>query len=430
MFIPFSRVVVLAVLYLSVLTNAAPVVEDGVELVAASGLVEAEHDAELVDLNAVSAIEDDEELVVASGLIEEGDDAELVDLEARARTTRPRPRPKSKPIKTVVRKPVPAKTTVRKPVPAKTTVRRPVATKTPVRRPAPTRAPAKPTTVVKRPTPAKPTTPVKRPTAVPKQPTKPVTPAKPPVKATPKPTKTTSKTPTATPTKAPQCPLNNKPTKGTKGPRALYEWAVGLFKRDTAEFVGWHGTNSKTAELWRSKGYLADPSTAGWPWSSGGRSGADHELGEGVYVTDAMEIARGFANNNARVNKGTVPMLCGIFARSSMTWKNSLNKVWLPNSIIRDSSNPALHVTYEKQRNEWIGRVIPHSTGKDVARFAPLDKNRVGGPNQVVFPSAITRHFYAVCVDARTHSVPVGANTHLNYGTQRHPWNVRDTPCR
>ncbi|EJD39234.1 hypothetical protein AURDEDRAFT_171623 [Auricularia subglabra TFB-10046 SS5] len=408
MFIPFSRAVVLAVFYLSVLTNAIPVVEDGAELVA-SGLGEAEHDAELVDLNAVSAIEDDEELVVASGLIEEEDDAEVVDLEARARTTRPRPRPKPKPVKTVVRRPVPAKTPVRRPVPAKTPVRRPVATKTPVRRPVPTRTPAKPP--VKRPTPAKP--PVKRPTAAPKppaKPTKPVTPAKPPAKA-------------------PSCPIK-KPTKPAKGPRALYEWAVDLFKRDAAEFIGWHGTNSKTAELWRARGYLADPSTAGWPWNSGGRSGADHELGEGVYVTDGMETARGFAYNNAAVNRGTVPMLCGIYARSSMTWRNSLNKVWLPNSIIRDSSNPALHVTYERQRNEWIGRIIPHSTGRDVARFGPLDKNRGGPPNQVVLPSAITRHFYAVCVDARSRNIPAGANTHINYSVQRHPWNVRDTPCR
>ncbi|EJD34339.1 hypothetical protein AURDEDRAFT_117643 [Auricularia subglabra TFB-10046 SS5] len=382
MFIPFSRVVVLAVLYLSVLTNAVPVVDDGVELVA-SGLVEAEHDAQLVDL------------------------------EARVRTPRPRPRPRPKPAKTIVRKPAPVKTIIRRPVPAKTPIRRPVPTRTPV----------------KRPTPAKPTTPVKRPTAVPKppvKPTKPVTPAKPPVK----PTKTTSKTPTATPSKAPQCPINNKPTKGTKGPRALYEWAVGLFKRDSAEFIGWHGTNSNTAELWRSQGYLADPKTSGWPWSSGGRSGADHELGEGVYITDAIQTARGFANNNAAVNVGTAPMLCGIYARSSATWKSSLNKVWLPNNIIRDSSDPVKHLAYEKQRNEWIGRVIPHSTGRDVARFGPLDKNRGGGPNQVVIPSALTRYFYAVCVDARTGDVPIGANTHINFGTARHPWNVRDTPCR
>ncbi|KZV81585.1 hypothetical protein EXIGLDRAFT_779547, partial [Exidia glandulosa HHB12029] len=97
--------------------------------------------------------------------------------------------------------------------------------------------------------------------------------------------------------------------------------------------------------------------------------------------------------------------------------------------IIRDSSNPALHITYEKQRNEWIGRVIPHSTGKDVARFAPLDKNRGGPPNQVVIPSSLTRYLYAVCVDASSHTLPIGANAHINYQSERHPWNVRDTPC-
>ena len=51
-------------------------------------------------------------------------------------------------------------------------------------------------------------------------------------------------------------------------------------------------------------------------------------------------------------------------------------QVWLPSSIILDAANPQTHLTYERQRNEWIARVIPHSTGKDVARFAPMDKNR------------------------------------------------------
>ncbi|EJD51239.1 hypothetical protein AURDEDRAFT_111851 [Auricularia subglabra TFB-10046 SS5] len=399
MFIPFSRVVVLAVLYLSVLTTSVPV-QGGTELSIGSGLVEADHDGHAVELDA------------------------------RARTTA---------------KPKPRKTTVRKPVPPKTTIRKPV-----------------PTT--KRPTPAKPTTPVKRPTPVPKppvKPSKPATPAKPPVKPTPKPTpkptkptkppvkttpkptpkptktpakptkptKTTSKTPKPTPSKAPQCPVK-KPTKGTKGPRALFDWAVGLFKRDNAEFIGWHGTNSNTAELWRQQGYLANPKTAGWPWSSGGTSGADHELGPGVYITDEMDTARGFANTNAQNNPGTEPMLCAIFARSELYWKNSINKVWLPTSIIRDSSDAKQSKTYEKQRREWIKTIIPQSSGKDVARFAPLDKRRGGPPNQVAIPSALTANFYAVCVPAHSGQIPLGATTYIDYGVERYPWNVRDKPCK
>ncbi|KZV82089.1 hypothetical protein EXIGLDRAFT_356361 [Exidia glandulosa HHB12029] len=83
-----------------------------------------------------------------------------------------------------------------------------------------------------------------------------------------------------------QCTLPGKPTKPTKptkGPRAVVDWVANLFKRDMAEFVGWHGTNSNTAALWQQAGYLANPRTSGWPWGgSGGTSGADHELGDGA----------------------------------------------------------------------------------------------------------------------------------------------------
>ncbi|EJD37756.1 hypothetical protein AURDEDRAFT_173137 [Auricularia subglabra TFB-10046 SS5] len=405
MLLPFSRIVALAVLYLGLLTSAAPVAEDFTEL-NISGPLDAEHKQPVVDLSA------------------------------RTRSSRPKPRPKPKPGKVPIRKPVPTKTTIRrpaptktvirKPAPTKTVIRKPVPTKTIIHKPVPTKAPAHPVPTTKRPAPAKPTTPVKRPTVVPK----------PPVKTTAAPSKTTSKTPTATPSKAPQCPVQ-KPVKGSKGPRALYEWAVSLFARtvtDVPLFIGWHGTNSNTSKLWEQEHYLARPPPAksSWPWESGqvgGTSGADHELGLGVYITDTEATARSFASINARNNAGTEPRLCAIFAKSRTRWIAGINKVWIPNDKIRDSSTASLRRRYEAERVAWIKRLIPHSPGTDVARFGPLDKNRHGGPNQVVIPSALTHDFYADCVNSLAAVTPPGTDAHLNYTNERHPWNVRDRAC-
>lgn len=408
MLLPLTRLVLLVVLHLTVLTNAIPVVQDGFEIALRSELFGDETHESVTDIRARSK-------------------------KSRPVKSKPKPKPAPKPVKTSVRKPKPVKTIIKKPTPTKkpvvvhpttkpTRVPVPKSTLRPTHASVPPHSAPKPTTPVGRPS-TKPATPIGRP------PTRPTTPVGKPTapshatKTTGKPT--ASKTPV--PTNPPQCQLPSR--KPTKRPRAVVDWVISLFKRDSAEFIGWHGTNSDTAELWEKKGYLADPKASGWPWSSGGRSGADHELGEGVYITDEMETARGFANNNAAVNKGTTAKLCGIFARSQNHWRSAVNKVWLPNAVIRDSSNEALHLTYEKQRDEWIARVIPHSTGKDVARFAPLDKNRDGGPNQVVLPSALTSQVYAVCVDAGSAQLPLGANEHINYHTERQVWNVRDTPC-
>lgn len=91
-----------------------------------------------------------------------------------------------------------------------------------------------------------------------------------------------------------QCPVRPKP-KPTKGKvaRAL-DSLVNLFMRNDegasparcpesrisrcAVFIGWHGTNDQTATLWTAAGYPRKP--------TGGRSGADEELGSGLYVTD------------------------------------------------------------------------------------------------------------------------------------------------
>ena len=94
---------------------------------------------------------------------------------------------------------------------------------------APARAPAAPAKA-----PAK--APVKAPAKAP------VAPAKAPAKAPAPPAKAPAKTPTA-PAKTPAAKCTPATFKN-KGKRDMFEDFERLFKRDSQEFIGWHGTNS------------------------------------------------------------------------------------------------------------------------------------------------------------------------------------------
>ncbi|KZV82605.1 hypothetical protein EXIGLDRAFT_843536 [Exidia glandulosa HHB12029] len=126
-------------------------------------------------------------------------------------------------------------------------------------------------------------------------------------------------------------------------------------KRATEEFIGWHGTNSNTWAVWEEAGYLKKP----WAWldiirqSRSGGSGADQELGEGVYVTDSLTTAEAFANINAGQshNANTYGVVCAIFAKDESEWVWSIPKVWLPSNLIGDSSNALKHKQYNDYRN-------------------------------------------------------------------------------
>ncbi|EJD40287.1 hypothetical protein AURDEDRAFT_115920 [Auricularia subglabra TFB-10046 SS5] len=190
------------------------------------------------------------------------------------------------------------------------------------------------------------------------------------------------------------------------------EWATNLFKRVDREFIGWHGTNSDTAEFWRKKGYLAKP--------AGGRSGGAQQLGEGVYVSDTRKTAEMYANGNASNNKGTTAVVCAIYAKSSTHWRSSVYKVWVPADKIGDSKEAA--------RREWISTIFPHADAGSVARFSPLEE--LGRPpNQVVIPSALAKYFTAVCISANASAIPHGAVEDYSYNLVRDRWDVRDTPC-
>ncbi|KAJ7841055.1 hypothetical protein B0H14DRAFT_2587077 [Mycena olivaceomarginata] len=72
------------------------------------------------------------------------------------------------------------------------------------------------------------------------------------------------------------------------------------------EFVGWHGTNNETADLWEKKGEIVRPVTA--EGQTKGKSGLDAELGPGLYISDTLGIAEAAAAINAKNNnlKGKV----------------------------------------------------------------------------------------------------------------------------
>ncbi|KAJ7883410.1 hypothetical protein B0H14DRAFT_1427202 [Mycena olivaceomarginata] len=89
------------------------------------------------------------------------------------------------------------------------------------------------------------------------------------------------------------------------------------------EFVGWHGTNNETADLWEKRGEIVRPVTA--EGQTKGKSGLDAELGPGLYISDTLGVAEAAAAINAKNNnlKGKV---CAIFAKSSASFRASQDK--------------------------------------------------------------------------------------------------------
>ena len=119
------------------------------------------------------------------------------------------------------------------------------------------------------------------------------------------------------------------------------------------------------------------------PKSSSGTSGADAEIGPGVYVTDDQDMcvfsslkltlrirvsshiacllysAVAFANNNAKVNPGTTPQLCAIFAKSSANWRTAIRKAFIPENLVGDSANAAKKAQLENARLAHVTQAVP-----------------------------------------------------------------------
>ncbi|KAI1785272.1 hypothetical protein LXA43DRAFT_147172 [Ganoderma leucocontextum] len=255
-------------------------------------------------------------------------------------------------------------------------------------------------------------------------------------KATSKPAKA-SKTAKATGTATPSsCPIK-KPTKKPRGFAHAH-----LFERDNEEFIGWHGTNSDTAAFWATKGHIEKPVKADGFLDflgigtkvTAGTSGADAEIGPGLYVADNKETGILFANNNVKRNKGTTPALCAVFARSSGNWRNVVRKAFIPENLVGDASDKAKAEALENARIDHVKQAVPGVNAESVVKFALFDRKIKSG--QMVIPESIGSQFTAKCFKVEGEAVvasdaaasAVGTQSFpqfsFNGGTLRGEWNI------
>jgi len=152
------------------------------------------------------------------------------------------------------------------------------------------------------------------------------------------------------------------------------------------EFIGWHGTNEKTAALWESSGEIVRPTTV--EGQTTGRSGLDAELGAGLYISDTLSVAEAAAAINAKNNnlKGKV---CAIFAKSSANFRGAQDKVQVP-EIIRGNA-----AVKEQERQSYI-TTLPGKIGKKPSLLlGPLG----AGKNQMMIVESLNPNFEAQCFD-------------------------------
>ncbi|PPQ73876.1 hypothetical protein CVT26_011739 [Gymnopilus dilepis] len=190
--------------------------------------------------------------------------------------------------------------------------------------------------------------------------------------------------------------------------------------------IGFHGTNNNTAAIWQQQGNIARP-----PGSGGGESGADAELGPGLYVTDDPIIALAFANNNAQVNPGTTPRVCAISAISTPVWNTAVQKVFLPQNqqdiaLIGDSATPAIKQRFENRRTRYINLVLPGVQASTTVRFSLFNARE--GNGQLVLAPQIQELFRADCFVYNGGNLPggfVGFPTFAyNSAATRTAWNI------
>ncbi|KZV92812.1 hypothetical protein EXIGLDRAFT_836167 [Exidia glandulosa HHB12029] len=202
-----------------------------------------------------------------------------------------------------------------------------------------------------------------------------------------------------------------------------------------AEFIGFHGTNIKTAKLWAKQGWIMNPdSNAKKAGAKAGTSGADKELGEGLYISDALDEPHWYAKANGQMNGGSA--VCAIFATSSTQWRNSINKLWLPDvwySSLHTGNRPT-NAAMEGKVREYSDRFdhLHASNTAHTVRFSLLNDRETPHRNQLAIPPAIARDFCAHCVpgsyDVTVQSfIGAPARVHtLNYRNMIEPWNIAD----
>ncbi|KAJ7180465.1 hypothetical protein C8R46DRAFT_1210817 [Mycena filopes] len=282
-----------------------------------------------------------------------------------------------------------------------------VLTQAPIKKPATkAKAPATKKKVVK-------ATTAKRPAPRPPATKKPVVKANPPKKAVP-PKKAPTKAAPAKKPAASACPLPGAKkaapakAKASKPKRMLNEFTrrVAAFAHEVEiadrtlfgliqprltsgnEFVGWHGTNINTATLWETRGEIVRPTNV--EGQTIGKSGLDSELGPGLYISDTLSVAEAAAAINSQTNK-VAGKVCAIFAKSSSSWRSSVDKVQVP-EIIRGNAN-----VKEQERASYITNLPPAKKGgAGTMRIGPL---RGLSTNQMLIPENQNPKFEAQCFD-------------------------------
>ncbi|KAJ7037653.1 hypothetical protein C8F04DRAFT_1329921 [Mycena alexandri] len=184
-------------------------------------------------------------------------------------------------------------------------------------------------------------------------------------------------------------------------------------------FLGYTGTQSINADIYQNIGISRPDLT----------SGADAELGGGIYVTDDAAIyqsswevfsATAFSVNAAvDVNRRNVernspvrvtPKVCQIYAKDATKWIENTPKFWFPIKdassfadpkvqpwLVKSSKVPALNDAYEQNRINFAinnGLDVPH-----FVRFALLDQSKFTN-NQFSADVTIQVQLVAKCFDS------------------------------
>ncbi|KAJ6579108.1 hypothetical protein DFH09DRAFT_1360963 [Mycena vulgaris] len=164
------------------------------------------------------------------------------------------------------------------------------------------------------------------------------------------------------------------------------------------EFIGWHGTNERTAALWESTGHIIRPETAEGRVT--GRSGLDEELGPGLYIADTLSVAESAAVANSLNNK--IPgKVCAVFARSSANWREARDKILIPEAIRGNRPINGDETIREQERQSYIAllpRKPPTSRTPSVL-FGPIRTETGRVLSQMMIVESLNPNFEAQCFD-------------------------------
>ncbi|KAJ7142069.1 hypothetical protein C8R43DRAFT_1199973, partial [Mycena crocata] len=164
----------------------------------------------------------------------------------------------------------------------------------------------------------------------------------------------------------------------------------------------------RTAAFWKQQGSVLKPpattSTFDFPGltalvgsfssqTGDGTSGADAELGAGLYITDDLTLAFAFANNNRELNPGTKSVICAIFAIDSAQWRQN-PKFVIPESVRGDSEDCNVAQQLDQARQAYIDLQATLLPGTEV-RIGPLSSEI----NQLLLQPPIAPNFEAECIE-------------------------------